>query len=126
VQISRRLSWERTAKDFVWQLASNPALATLANCRHLVVRLGIDGAIHYRRGDGKVESRLYYDPAAAEGDFVEGGAGEMLGYAAAFTAALAAAIARGGFDAVGEGTRQGVGASRRLFRAGFGSSAERL
>src|SRR5262249_33571481 len=67
VQISRRLSWERTAKDFVWQLASNPALIALANCRHLVVRFGIDGAIHHRQAEGQFESRLYYDPAVVEG-----------------------------------------------------------
>jgi hypothetical protein len=66
-RISRGLSWERTATDLVWQLACNPDLVSLGNCLHLVVRFGIDGAIHYSRRAGRVESRLYYDPAVAEG-----------------------------------------------------------
>jgi hypothetical protein len=122
VQISRRLSWERTAKEFVWQLASNPALSALANCRHLVVRFGVDGAIYYRQG----ESRLYFDAAGVEDDFADGCPGGMLGLASAFTAALAESVSRGGLDAVGDGVRGGIRAARRILREGFGKSIDRL
>ena len=45
LKISRRLSWERTATDFAWQIASSPRHVALANCTNLVVRFGTEGAI---------------------------------------------------------------------------------
>ena len=126
VQISRRLSWERTAKDFVWQLASNPRLSALANCTDLVVRFGIDGAIHYRRRGHQAETRLYYDPALAEDGFQDDCPGSMLGFNSAFVAALTAQIAKNGLDGVGEGVQDGTRSSRRLFREGFGRDANQL
>ncbi len=63
VKISRRLSWERTATDFVWQMASNPSLLPLNGCAAVVVRFGVDGAIAYSRSNGVVASWLFYDPA---------------------------------------------------------------
>lgn len=122
VNISRRLSWERTAKDFVWQIACNSSMIDLANSANLVVRFGIDGAIHYTRRDGRVESRLYYDPPVAEDGFRDDCPGEMLGFTSAFVAALTARIAKEGLSAVGEGVRDGLHSSRRLFREGFGKT----
>lgn len=135
LNISRRLSWERTATDFVWQLASNSGRLGLADCANLVVRFGIDGAIHSARAPGGTESRLYFDPAVAENDFRDDCPGEMVGQASAFVAALTARIvrAREGLAgdasasalrrAVGRGVRDGVRSSRRLFRQGFGQGA---
>ena len=121
VQISRRLSWERTATDFVWQLASNPVLMDLANSTNLVVRFGLDGAIHYRRVEGSAQARIYYDPAVAEDGFRDDCPGEMSGLGSAFAAALTARIAREGLNAVGEGVRDGLRSARRQLRAGFGA-----
>jgi hypothetical protein len=126
VQISRRLSWERTATDFVWQLASNPVLTDLANCTNLVVRFGLDGAIHYRRDADRAEARLYYDPAVAEDGFRDDCPGDMVGLGSAFTAALVARIAQGGIAAVGEGVREGLRCARRQLRAGFGTDPQHL
>ncbi len=128
VNISRCLSWERTAKDFVWQMASNPILLPLANCSNLVVRFGLEGAIHYMRKGGRVESRLYFDLSAIEDGFRDKYPGDMQGLSSAFTAALVARIAGSYaegedlFDAVGEGVRDGLKASRRLFKYGFGNN----
>jgi len=127
VNISRCLSWERTALDFVWQMASNPALSPLANCSNLVVRFGLEGAIHYMRGDNRVEYRLYFDPATIEDGFKDKYPGEMQGLSSSFVAALAARIADSNikkediYQATGEGVRGGILASRRLFRHGFGN-----
>jgi hypothetical protein len=128
VNISRCLSWERTALDFVWQMVSNPALLPLANCSNLVVRFGLEGAIHYIRRDNRVESRLYFDPLTIEDGFKEKYPGEMQGLSSSFVAALVARIAKlntkkeGIFEATGEGVRNGILASRRLFRHGFGNA----
>lgn len=126
VQLSRRLSWERTAKDFVWQLAANPAVGALANSTHLVVRFGLDGAIYQRRRDGIVESHLYYDPATSEDGFADDCPGEMGGTHAAFTAALVGRIAKEGLDGIGEGTRDGIRCSRRMLREGYGKDADKF
>ena len=128
VNISRCLSWERTALDFVWQMASNPALLSLANCSNLVVRFGLEGAIHYLRRANRVESRLYFDPLTTEDGFKDKYPGEMQGLSSSFVAALTARIAKSNlkeeyvFKATGEGVRDGILASRRLFRHGFGNA----
>lgn len=122
--VSRRLSWERTAKDLVWQMANNRRLAALAACRNLVIRFGLDGAIHRTAGADRVSAVLYYDPARIEGEFDEQHPGEMIGLGAAFLAALACQVAEGGLDQIGEGARAGIAASRRLLETGFGMSSQ--
>ncbi len=98
VNLSRRLSWERTAKDFVWQMASNPELSTLHNCSYLIVRFGLDGAILYRRRSGIVESRLFFDPIIGEDGFCTIYPGNVLGSGSIFVAALTAKIAEKGLE----------------------------
>jgi hypothetical protein len=120
--ISRRLSWERTAKDFVWQLANNRDLAPLADSRHLVARFGLEGAIYRRNDNGNVVVRLYYDPARIEGEYAEQRPGDMMGLGAAFVAAVAARLAGMGLEGLGEGVREGLTAARRFLAAGFGNA----
>ncbi|MBE9572186.1 MAG: AAA family ATPase [Proteobacteria bacterium] len=129
VNICRCLSWERTAKDFIWQMASNPDLLPLVYSANLVVRFGLEGAIHYMHKGNRVESRLYFDPLTIEDSFKEKYPGEMQGLSSVFTAALAASIAgsnAGGdiSEAVSEGIRDGILASRRLFRYGYGNNVD--
>ena len=52
VNISKSLSWERTAQDFIWQINNNPNLAFLASCRHLIIPFGIEGVIYYKNEGG--------------------------------------------------------------------------
>ena len=126
VKVSRRLSWERTAKEFVWQLASNPAMIPLANCSNLIVRFGIDGAIHVRRTESGTESRLHFDPLVAEDGYRDEFPGDMVGYNSAFVAALTARVVKEGLNAIGTGVRDGLLASRRLLREGFGGDIGKL
>ena len=126
VKISRRLSWERTAKDFVWQMASNPALLPLNACAAVVVRFGVDGAIVYASRNGSVEAWLYYDPATGEDAAGEVWPGEMIGLGSVFTAGLAATVAEKGLDGVRDGVVKGLAAARRLWAGGFGTDIERL
>jgi hypothetical protein len=126
VNISRRLSWERTAKELIWQMASNRTLIPLAECGNVVVRFGIDGAVHYHGRSSAIEPSLYYDPQVAEDGFYDRCPGRMAGLTSAFVAALAAKVAESGLEAVGEGVRDGVRSSRRLLQRGFGLEIENL
>ncbi len=126
VSISRRLSWERTAREFLWQMRNNPDLQPLAGLPNIVVRFGVEGAIHYA-GAGKLPSaRLYYEPSLSEDGFRERCRGGMIGLTDAFIAALVARLFREGLEGVREGVRDGVRSSRRFFRAGFGSDPRNL
>jgi len=126
VKISRRLSWERTAKDFVWQMASNRSLIPLNNCAYLIVRFGMDGTILYKRRGGVVESRLFFDPKVGEDGFSDFYPGDMMGVGSVFVAALTAEIAKRGLEEIGEGVRQGLLSSRRLWQLGFGKDLAKL
>lgn len=92
--ISRRLSWERTALDLVRQVNESDRLAELRQCPHLVVRLGLEGAVYWcNPGPGMTpRAWLVYDPTAIEGDWAARHAGHMLGYGSAFAAALVSVL----------------------------------
>lgn len=122
IALSRRLSWERTAEDFSRELGSNGQLASLVTCAHLIVRFDCDGVIHHQGRSGAAPE-LYFDPARAEGEFVESTeVRRMMGMTDAFTAALAAELAEhdGAIDGVMErAVIRGMTAARRLAAAGF-------
>lgn len=123
ISISRRLSWERTARELVWQLQHNSCLHSLRSLPNVVVRLGLEGAVHYSISNGAASTRLYYDPLLAEGQFGEAHQGRMIGAPEAFTAALTARLMREGPTGLGEGIRDGIRSARRFIRAGFGKDS---
>jgi hypothetical protein len=132
VNLSRQLSWERTAKDFVWQMACNPWLTPLANARHLVVRFGLDAAIYYSSGPQGARACLYFDPNQVEGGFAGQYGGQMQSYADAFVASLAKTLActdpagkpAATPSAMAAGIRVGLAAARQLLRLGYGAAAD--
>jgi hypothetical protein len=126
VHISRQLSWERTATDFIWQITNNRTLYPLAACHHLVVCLNLDGAIHYMKNGDSFKAHLYYDPLQIEGGFNQICRGGMVGLNSAFVAAIVGEIVDGGLDKVGEGIRKGIVSSRRLLQKGFGSDSTKI
>lgn len=74
VQISRELSWERTAQDVAWELAYNPRVNALADCAHVIVTFENAGAILFSRQmpDGSQQRKLpectlFFDPNVVEG-----------------------------------------------------------
>ncbi|WP_378954797.1 RyR domain-containing protein [Pelosinus sp. sgz500959] len=129
VNISKSLSWERTAQDFVWQINNSPNLAFLAQCRHLIVLFGLEGAI-YHRNDGVAESRLYFLPYEFEGGSVADSQGKMSGFTSCFVAGIARSIVLGHesneeiVTSIGEGIREGIVATQKYFIAGFGKKIE--
>ncbi|MBU3146333.1 RyR domain-containing protein [Clostridium sp. CF012] len=127
VNISKSLSWERTAQDFVWQINNNPNLAFLANCRHLIVPFGLEGAIYYRN-QGVPEIRLYFLPYEFEGGFIKDSQGKMYGLTSSFVAGLASAIVSGNQDneelseSISIGIREGTVFAQKYFIEGFGKN----
>ena len=129
VNISKSLSWERTAIDFVWQINNNPNIAFLANCHHLIIHFGLEGAIYYQKNT-LVKSQLFFLPYAFEGDFIKENQGKMFGLSSCFVAGLAGSIASGIKNneelskSIREGIRSGIVAAQKYFINGFGENIE--
>jgi hypothetical protein len=146
--ISRGLSWERTALDLVWQLLNVVSFEPLRTCPHLIVRLGLDGALYWQcakgAGDGGGDYRawLFYNPSGIEGASEDSCDGKMVAYGSVFTAALIRHLAaqsptsvldQGKDDAdkpippigIDAGIRAGLLASHRLLQMGFGKMADK-
>ncbi|HVJ50302.1 RyR domain-containing protein [Desulfitobacterium sp.] len=130
VNISRSLSWERTALDFVWQMNNNPDLNYLTKCHHLIVPFGLEGAIYYQN-EGFPESHLYFLTYEIEGGFIKENQGKMYGLTSCFVAGLAHAIASGMRQneelnkTIDEGIREGIVAAQKYFSQGFGENPEK-
>ena len=129
VNISKSLSWERTAIDFVWQINNNPNIAFLANCHHLIIHFGLEGAIYYHKNAG-VKSQLFFLPYAFEGDFIKENQGIMYGLSSCFAAGLAGSIATGIKNheelskSIKDGIQSGIVAAQKYFINGFGENIE--
>lgn len=129
VNISKGLSWERTALDFVWQINNNPDISFLANCSHLIIPFGVEGAIYYKN-DGSPESKLFFLTYEFEGEMIKESQGKMYGMTSCFVAGLAQAVVSGiksGDDlgsSLTEGIREGLVASQKYFVRGFGENLE--
>jgi RyR domain/ATPase family associated with various cellular activities (AAA) len=112
-------------------MACNPALSALANARHLVLRLGLEGAVYYSSTPQGIVSRLYFDPSQVEGGYAARYPGGMQGLGDAFAAGLAQALVCPAPSAtadetparVAAGIRAGLRAARRLLQGGFGQAA---
>lgn len=129
VNISKGLSWERTALDFVWQMNNNPNLAFLTQCRHLIAPFGLEGAIYYRNDDTP-NSYLYFLTYEFEGGFIKETQGKMFGLTSCFVAGLVRAIVLGIqrneelSHSIDEGIREGMVAAQKYFIRGFGENPE--
>ena len=133
VQISREISWERTAQDVVRELVHNPRVAGMSRCRATVISFGAAGAVMLARqeapaGGGEVAARqnspiaarLFFDPPVIEGAWEQMYPGNMLGYTTCLAGGIAMQIlqdpARPDLDA---GVQAGLAALRLLHRQGY-------
>jgi hypothetical protein len=123
IHISYRLSWERVAEDFIWQVQNNPILKPLIRSRNLIVRFGTDGAIHYTSAGNTGSAVLFYDPSLSEDGFAEQHQGKMQGLTCVFIAGIARTLIKKSenFD---DAIRNGLVSARNLYRSGFGPSQE--
>ncbi|MCB2231721.1 AAA family ATPase [bacterium] len=139
--ISRGLSWEKTALELVWHLRGDVRFAALRNCRYLIVRFGLDGALLYQY-DGKnplPDIQLIYDPKESEDGYRGKRKAGMVGTGSAFTAWLAVQfnsrvkmlsgisgdeLNKKKTGALLWAVKEGLAASRTAFDAGFGEVSE--
>jgi hypothetical protein len=122
VQISHRLSWERTAQDLVWEVIYNRNLPSLARCAHVVVSFNAAGAFLYSRDSGDdLPCRLIFDPEVVEEMWEQSYPGRMVGYSSCLTAGIAkeAMLAPERPD-IRKGIRAGLSALRCMHREGYG------
>lgn len=124
VNISKSISWEKTALDFTWQLKNNPNLSFLLKCKYLIVLFGLEGVI-YCENDDMHQSFLCFLPYEFEGDFRNNNCGEMYGIVSAFVAGFSAAFLDYRVEelviSIFQGIREGMSAMRKYFYYGFGA-----
>jgi hypothetical protein len=131
VQISRELSWERTAQDLAWELVHNPRVNGLSHCAHVVISFDTAGAFVLSQPEPAKEEaneqarptcRLFFDPTVIEGMWSQNHPGGMVGY----TSCLAAALVRQlmcstSAPDIRRAVQRGLDAMRALHLEGYGT-----
>jgi RyR domain len=127
-QISRGLSWERTAQDLVWELMYNRDISALSRCAHVVVSFGAAGAVlASRQAPSAVTGDhpafwLVFDPKVMEGEWEHERPGGVIGGTTTLTAFLAHALT--GDPDPGQlcmAVAEGLTATRNLHEGGYES-----
>jgi len=132
VQISRGLSWERTAQDIVWELVHNPRVNGLARCAHVVISFDTAGVISLscsaaakQNQPSAPQSHLYFDPKVIEGMWKTRYPGSLIGYTSCLVAGLATQVMINQKSPdIDAGIHRGLAAMRKLHREGFGRAGE--
>ncbi|KAB8225654.1 hypothetical protein BDV33DRAFT_198566 [Aspergillus novoparasiticus] len=124
LNISRHLSWERTAQSFQKYTMCMHQMHSLLFCPNLIVLFGCEGAIHCREGR---ESTLFFDPKCAEGDFSWSHSRGMVDVTGAFIAGLVTSLAKDGDigNLLPGAIRRGLICAQRLVEEGFISSEDK-
>ncbi len=136
VQISKGLSWERTAQDVSWELVHNPRINDFSRCATVVVSFGAAGAVVHTRLPSGSESEtlssnrslLVFDPGVIEGVWEMNHEGGMIGYTSCLVGGIAYQLMQLS-DTAGiiPGVQAGLVALRNLHRGGYenqGSSTQ--
>jgi hypothetical protein len=125
VQISRELSWERTAQDVFWELVHDPCINSLSHCAHVVISFGPAGAILLSRQESKDQTSfqcsLFFDPKVIEKMWEKEYPGGMVGYTTCLTAGLARqCLLSPNQPDIQSGIQSGLSAMRTLHLEGYG------
>ncbi len=130
VQISRELSWERTAQDLAWELIHNPRVNALSQCAYVVVSFDTAGAVLLSRSkttdsvdqtSTPPQCRLFFDPKVIEGMWGQNHPGGMIGYTSCLAAAIARQVMLDSQDpGIAPGVQRGLVAMRALHLEGYG------
>ncbi|MFF9164090.1 AAA family ATPase [Streptomyces longwoodensis] len=132
VEISRGLSWERTAGDCATALkGENSPLAELATCAYVVVSFGPAGALLFARDTEADEGGAFtviFNPQQLEGSAAFWREGKMWGYTSTLTAAIAHALMDHcsndeiGKPQIKQGVYAGLQGMRTVYEEGFGKA----
>lgn len=87
--ISRKVSWERSATELIWQLQNNPVLSYLGKTPHILITFAEDGAVYVRKENGAMKAALVLAHGGGEGFSREKIKGFIDDSFAVMTAALA-------------------------------------
>ena len=125
VQVSRELSWERTAQDVFWELLHNPCVKSLSRCAHVIISFGPAGAILLSRQETEekptFEASLFFDPKVIERMWEKDVPGGMVGYTTCLTAGLTRQwLLANGAPNIQAGIQSGLAAMRTLHLEGYG------
>jgi hypothetical protein len=125
VQISRELSWERTAQDVFWELVHNPCVNSLSHSAHVIISFGPAGAILLSRQPvpelPAFQCILFFDPKVIERMWEKEYPGGMVGYDTCMTAGLARQILLSPSEPdIPAGIQSGLLAIRNLHLEGYG------
>jgi hypothetical protein len=122
VQISRQLSWERTAQDLVRELLHNSQVNTLAHYANVVVSFGPAGVVLLSPGvKNTPEGTLFFDPTVMEDEWGANYKGYMVGYNSCLTAGIARELMLDTAQPdIAGGIQSGTRAMRRLHVEGYG------
>jgi ATPase family associated with various cellular activities (AAA) len=139
--ISKQISWERTAQDFLAQFCTDPNLQFLADFQHVIVRFGVTAAIHSYRIGKRVPKRrvhrLYFAPNAPQyGVFRDTCRdGDMIGHNSIYVASIIQELTNFANDehrdgnchneyaiaeTIGDGIRDAIVRTQMHFAAGYG------
>jgi len=131
VQISKGLSWERTAQDVIWELMHNPKINTLSRCACVVVSFGAAGAVIHTKSPIEQDatkpaestfgiSQLVFDPGVIEGVWEANHPGGMIGYTTCLVGGIARQIMISPDLAdIESGVQTGLEAMRDLHMGGY-------
>src|SRR5205807_2484167 len=129
VQISRELSWERTAQDLVWELMYNPQVNALSQCKYVVISFDTAGALLLSRPEAKKEMvgedaapkcHLFFDPKVIEGMWGRDHPGGMIGYTSCLTAGIVRQFMMSPEQPdIKKGIKSGLAAMRKLHLEGY-------
>ncbi|MEL7671510.1 hypothetical protein [Methanobacterium sp.] len=129
LRISRSLSWERTAYDFLNEMEKNRKgegnlnIKEISQCKNLIVRFGVNGAILCQYDGEKAKYTLFFDPEVFEGALEQKSEGYyMKGLRSAFISGLIHEIQnnpKSYGDKLIDGIKKGIVASRNLLEMGF-------
>ncbi|MBM7506001.1 RyR domain-containing protein [Agromyces aurantiacus] len=122
IQVSRALSWERTAQDLLWELVNAPAMNALSQVAHTLVSFGPSGAMLVSRDAHAPHPSctLFYDPAIAEGGWELEHADGVMGGTDCLVAAIACRLlGRPETPDLGGAVEDGVAAARLLHVRGY-------
>lgn len=125
VQISRDLSWERSALDVVNQIRNAVPLKGLNSCHRIIVSFGPSGVLLI---DNSVDQyRLCFNPELLEGQWARKHSdGMMFGYGSVLCAEVCRELAESSPPDLPQAARNGLAAMQRVYDYGFDLEGRRL